>query len=298
LRAWYEVNFNLEFRTKTGTEFQSFFTAVMQRRYPGDFQKVKPYGNQGDKKCDGYQPSCARVYQVYAPEQMNSAITIGKINEDFRGAIRHWQAQMDEWIFVHNQHRGLPPDVVKRLHFLNRCKTVAVQPWGEAELRNEFFGLSQGDQSALFGHSPTPQSMMRLEIADVIKVVQVIAQQPAPLAEDVGQVPAGKLEANALSSSVKELLLLGSAKSKLVKELFSKWHDPMLGDRIATSFRTRYQTLRAEQKIGDEIFQELWRYAGATQHASMAQESAVLSLLAFLFEECEIFEPARLKVTP
>jgi hypothetical protein len=298
LRAWYEVKFNLEFRTQTGTEFQDLFTAIMQRRYPGDFQKVKPYGNQGDLKCDGYHPSLSRIFQVYAPEQMVSATTIKKINEDFRGAIFHWKTMMKGWVFVHNQYRGLPPDVVKRLSFISRCKTIKVEHWCEVELANEFFKLLPGDQAAILGHAPTPESVMRLELSDVVSLVELISQQPAPLSEPVGQVPAGKLEANALSSSVKDLLLLGSRKSKLVKDLFSKWHDPLLGDRIAASFRARYETLKAEGKRGDEVFLELWRYAGASQHSSIARESAVLTLLAFLFEECEIFEPARLQEAP
>lgn len=85
MHAWYETRFELEFKTKTATEFQSFFTAIMQRRFPSDFQAVKPYGKQGDKKCDGFLGSKGRVFQVYAPEQMNSATTVAKINEDLRG---------------------------------------------------------------------------------------------------------------------------------------------------------------------------------------------------------------------
>jgi hypothetical protein len=50
--------------------------------------------------------------------------------------------------------------------------------------------------------------------------------------------------------------------------------------------------LRNNGKVGDDIFHELWKFAGAQTHATAAQESAVLALLAFLFEECEIFEPA------
>ena len=227
MRAWYETKFSLEFRSLTGTEFQSLFTAVMQRRYPSDFQKVKPWGKQGDKKCDGYQPSLDRVFQVYAPEHMVSASAVSKINDDLRGAIREWQ--MADWVFVHNQYRGLPPDVVMRLSFLNRCKTVEIGHWGEIELLNEFLGLHSGDQAAIVGAAPSPESMMRLELPDVMKVIVAVAQQEAPVSEQVLDVEAGKLEANALSSAVRDLLLLGSRKSKLIEKFFGQYHDPMLG---------------------------------------------------------------------
>jgi hypothetical protein len=289
LRAWYETKFSLEFRSLTGTEFQSLFTAVMQRKYPGDFQKVKPWGKQGDKKCDGHQTSQNRIYQVYAPEQMVSADAISKINEDLRGAFLHWR--MRSWIFVHNQYRGLPPDVVKRLAFLNRCKTVAVGHWGEIELLNEFLGLATGDQAAIVGSAPTPDSMARLELPEIIPVVTAVSQQEPPLGQQVQTVESGKLEANALSWAVKELLLLGSRKSKLVERFFRQYHDALLGDRIAAAFRVRYETLRGQGLVGDEIFHGLWRFAGVGNHQSVQHENAVLALLAFLFEECEIFEP-------
>lgn len=295
MRAWYEVKFTLEFRSLSGSEFQSLFTAVMQRRYPGDFQKVKPWGKQGDKKCDGYQPSQDRVFQVYAPEQMVSASAIAKINEDFRGALLSWK--MKEWVFVHNQHRGLPPDVVRRLAFLKKCKSVTVGHWGEIELLNEFLELRSADQAAIVGAAPTPESMTRLEMPDIIRVVTAVGQQEAPVNQSVGEVPAGKLEANALGSAVKDLLLLGSRKSKLVKDFFDNYYDPMLGDKIAAGFRAKYKALQAEGRIGDDIFHALWRYAGATQHGSVQQEGAVLALLAFLFEECEIFEPVPVRST-
>ena len=84
MREWYEIKFSLEFRSKLGTEFQDFFSSIMERRYLSDFQKVKPYGKHGDRKCDGYHGSVKRVYQVYAPEKMNVAETNTKIEEDFR----------------------------------------------------------------------------------------------------------------------------------------------------------------------------------------------------------------------
>ena len=110
MREWYELKFSYEFRSKFGTEFQDFFTSIMERGYPADFQKVKPYGNKGDKKCDGYQQSVKRVYQVYAPEKMLVKETNDKIVEDHAGAIAHWKESMTTWVFMHNQWRGVPAE--------------------------------------------------------------------------------------------------------------------------------------------------------------------------------------------
>jgi len=293
LREFYEARFALEFRTRLGTEFQDFFTSIMERRYPSDFQKVKPYGRSGDRKCDGYHQSFKRVYQVYAPEKMQVWETNTKIEEDFNGALEHWKERMRTWVFVHNQWRGLPADVVTRLLDIGSPSGVGVLRWCEPEVHDEFFQLAEEAQSFLLGPSPTAQTFARIQMKDVVDLSNAIAQQEAPPPEEVREVPADKLEANSLSPHVQMLLKMGSRKAKLLKKFFAQWHDPELGDRIARAFRSRYEELRRRGIIGDEAFYELWKFAGGGSQRSIEHEAAVLALLAFLFEECEIFEAPR-----
>ena len=290
MREYYEVKFSLEFRSKFGTEFQDFFTAIMERRYPSDFQKVKPYGRDGDKKCDGYHQSLRRVYQVYAPEKMRVSETNAKIDEDLDGAIEHWQARLATWVFVHNQWRGIPADVMLKLDDAHGRNGVSVLRWCEPEVHDEFFRLTPESQAFLLGPAPTSRAFAHIQMKDVIDVANAIAQQEAPSPEEIKEVPADKLNANALSSHVQTLLKMGSRKAKLVKNFFARWHDPELGDRVAGAFRSEYEVLRARGAIGDEVFFELWKFAGGGSQKSIEHEAAVLALLAFLFEECEIFE--------
>jgi hypothetical protein len=292
LREWYEIKFSLEFRSKLGTEFQDFFSSIMERRYLSDFQKVKPYGKHGDRKCDGYHGSVKRVYQVYAPEKMNVAETNTKIEEDFRGACDHWKERMSTWVFVHNQWRGIPADVLKTLLSVDGTNGVTVLRWTEPELRNEFFGLTPEDQALLLGSAPTARTLAHVQIRDVVDVVNAIAQQEVPPPEEIREVAAGKLNANSLSDTVQSMLKLGSRKANLVKKLFAEWYDPELGDRVARTFRSKYESLRDAGILGDDAFLELWQFARNGLQSSMRHEAAVLAVLAFLFEECEIFEPA------
>jgi hypothetical protein len=151
LRDWYELKFSLQFRSLVGTEFQDFFASIMELGYPADFERVKPYGKNGDRKCDGYHRSHRRVYQVYAPEKMQVVETNAKIDEDFTGALGHWSKEMATWVFVHNQWRGIPADVLKKLLGIHGMKGVSVLSWSEPELRGEFFLLSSHDQARLLG---------------------------------------------------------------------------------------------------------------------------------------------------
>ena len=76
----------------------------MERRYPNDFRKIKPYAKEGDHKCDGYHTSLKRVFQVYAPDTFKAPVAKQKMQEDFDGAVENWSTEMSEWLFVHNQY--------------------------------------------------------------------------------------------------------------------------------------------------------------------------------------------------
>jgi hypothetical protein len=290
-RSWYEIKFQLVFRFADGTAFQNFFSEVMELRYPGDFQRVKPYGRLGDRKCDGYHSSIKVVCQVYAPETLKLDVILAKIDEDFLGALDYWKDQMLGWRFVHNQWRGLPADVVSKLTGLETKHKIEVSHWGEPEIRGEVFQLSGVDIGVVLGNAPTRANVSELGFEDLRIVLETISQQPSSGEEEVRPVPQDKLVANALSNSVERMLLIGMQKSALVQRFFSTWHDPQFGDRVARAFRTKYEELKASNVHGDDAFLELWRFAGGAERKAPRIEAAVLAVLAFLFEECEIFDP-------
>ncbi len=279
----------MSFKTKYGTEFQDFIGEVLERRYGGDFYKIKPYGKQGDKKCDGIIKSQRKLLQVYAPQHMKSASTIAKIDEDFPGAVNSWGTLFDEWVFVHNQVNGLPPDVAKHLLDIHGSHTKSVTHWSESQIMALVEQLSNTDLEVILGPLPDFRNLSPVTAEDIKVVVTAVAQQVAK-SEEISTVPSDKLEANALSADTKALLRAGTQKSRNVGDLFEKWHDPELGDRIAAAFRERYVELRNDGRAADEIFGELWSFAGGGKYIQPAKELATLALLAFLFEQCDIFE--------
>ncbi len=69
-RAFYGLNFQIAFLGEKGKAFEAFFARVMAHAFSGDFQPVRPYGNKGDLKCDGFRVSDGSVFQCYAPDSM------------------------------------------------------------------------------------------------------------------------------------------------------------------------------------------------------------------------------------
>lgn len=94
----------------SGEEFQHLFEEVMERHKPS-FVRIRPYGKFGDRKCDGMIPDAGIFFQVYSPDDLKQAELQTKIENDLAGAMEYWKDQLQEWVFVYNVRRGLPPDI-------------------------------------------------------------------------------------------------------------------------------------------------------------------------------------------
>jgi len=62
---------------------------------------------------------------------------------------------------------------------------------------------------------------------------------------------------------------------------------------VVEAFRTQYETLKNEGIAPDEIFLGLQVFAGGELTQEPKHQAAVLSVLAYLFDECDIFERER-----
>ncbi len=293
-QAYYEQRFENLFRKSKGNTFQEFFEKLMGLAYKTDFMACRPWGNRGDRKNDGFLKSEQRLFQVYAPNEMKEAVAIKKITEDFEGAKEHWGANFNKWTFVHNADDGLPPHAQRvLLDFQQANQGVNIESWGLEELRTVFRKISLEDKQTWLGLAPTAETKMRLGFSDLQPVLESLAIQSVSLDLEVKDVPQGKIEANALSESVTILIKEGMSKANLVRQFFDKWHDLEFGEKIATSFRKRYELLRDQQHAPNTIFSELQTWVGGEQRGTPEHELAVLTVLAYYFERCDIFEEPR-----
>jgi hypothetical protein len=291
--AYYELRFENAFLKAKGDAFQTFFERLMGLAYKADFMACRPWGNHGDRKNDGFLKSARRLFQVYAPNEMDATTAINKITEDFSGARAFWGVHFDKWTFVHNASDGLPPHVHKLLLDFEKSNAgITLEPWCIEELRVIFRGLSIEDKQSWLGVVPTEETKVKLGFDDLRFVLETLSGLPVPQATEVRDVPMGKIQANALSESIATLLKQGMIKAPLVEEFFATWHDETLGERLAESFKAKYCGLR-EKMSPNIIFSELQSWAGGCQRGTPEHEMAVLAIMAYYFERCEIFEAPR-----
>jgi hypothetical protein len=148
----HEREFELRFLKSRGASFQDLFSDLMERVHPADFQRVRPHGNSGDLKCDGYLRSTRAIFQVYGPDDLRRmARLLQKIEDDFTGAVTIWGSRIDRWIFVHNSQSGLPAQAVQKLEDLRAgAGAPQIEIWGFSEMLRLVRQLGAPDLRALF----------------------------------------------------------------------------------------------------------------------------------------------------
>lgn len=293
-RAYYELVFERNFLRCKGTEFQNSFGDLLEKRFPnGDFIRVRPWGRAGDRKNDGYLKSQKTLFGVYAPNEMTESKAITKIDQDFYGALPHWKEHFDTWTFVHNDREGLGPGITKKLLDLDQeHNEISVNSWGYQDLRRLLFELPEEDIAALLGPAPSQSDFLQVGFSDLQVVLDFISRQEPSPTPDLKRVPQDKIEINKLSEETKSLINAGGHKSLLVGQFLQQYPDPEYGDQVVQTFKSKYNDLKITNLDPDTIFRELQVFAGGERMQTPKLQAAVLSVLAYLFDQCDIFEPS------
>jgi hypothetical protein len=301
-QSMFELGLRLAFHEKRGDEFQAFFSRLMGLRCPTDFIATRPWGNLGDRKCDGYHRPTRTLFQCFAPNDVALPNTLGKMKEDFEGALQHQAAFWDKWVFVHNAPEGrLATDVVQLFTKFQRDRPgITTEAWGYYALRKIAFELSEADLRALLPSIPTPPDYADLGLRDIKPIVDHLATGEEPAEGNVTPPPPGKIAHNRLSQASAQMLTLGMAYSPLLKQYLSAHPDKTYGDRVAALFRGKYHLLAANGSEPDAILMDLFFFAaGPLPSGNLRRDAAVWTVLAYLFEHCEIFEqPVPTRVAP
>lgn len=287
---FYGLRFKADYLEKKGTAFQDWFVQLAGNALGAQFEPVRPYGKQGDLKCDGRDSSTGTVFQAYAPAEMKDTEVMAKIQADFHGALEHWGGGLKRWVFVHNDSRGLPPKAQQLLERLREQNPgIEIEQWWEPQLRDMALSMPLSGLQALWGFVPSMAVVERTTFADLVPVISALSQsEPFELSVPLTPPSPFKIQKNELSSDVADLLIVGRRKSDLVRQYFQQSADADLGERIAQSFRDRYQELRGAGFSADKIFAELQQMAGMS--GAPGQQAAALAVLTYFFESCDIYE--------
>jgi GTPase SAR1 family protein len=146
----------------SGEDFQQLFENIMVRAKPG-FTRVRPYGNIGDRKCDGLFQDDSTFFQVYSPDELEQAKVQKKIDEDLDGAVAHWGEAIKTWIFVYNVRRGVAPDIIRETlpKKQEQYPSIKIRHWSNDYLWEIARGLPIQQRSEILGAPPQASVLVK-----------------------------------------------------------------------------------------------------------------------------------------
>jgi hypothetical protein len=296
-RYWWRVSLELKLRKCSGDAFQDFFSTVWGKRHGNDFVRVRPYGKIGDKGCDGYLKSSGKVFACYGALNGDSgkvAYLVGKMEDDYKKAVAAIPEIMKEWHMVHNLVDGLPTPALQKLDELEKADGTRKFGFiGFEGFQDLIFSLEADQIEDLLGivaSSADSQNLQLAELRELIAHVILTGQQVQFDVTAIKPVPAGKLEFNDLPSHWRLLIAGGWQNAHHVESYLNRHVDPLMGERIAQIFRTQYVYLKAQQLEPGSIMSALYEMITGVGNVTPQRQVASQALLAYLFENCDIFE--------
>jgi hypothetical protein len=296
-RYYWRIALELKLRKANGDAFQDFFATVMSLLHGDDFVRVRPYGVLGDKGCDGYLQSNGQLFQCYgalAGELKQVGTLTTKMTDDFEKAAKNLTAIMKEWHMVHNIADGLPIEAVTTMNALREANSqltfgfIGIEGFSERVFRLQSFQIE-----SLLGPAASDADATSFDTAALRDLVQHLRSEADAIdfdPQDLRPVPLHKLNYNNLPNHWKHLIAGGWKNAHLVGQYFDRHPDPLTGERTAKLFRDRYEYLKAQRLSPSDIMGTLYELVTGIGSVPPQKQVAAQSLLAFLFENCDIFE--------
>ena len=274
-----------------GQIFEDIFSAIMNYAET-DFQQIKPWGNIGDRKNDGYIKSKGIFYQIYAPEDIRKSYTnvVSKLKKDFDGLKAQWSLVNEFYFVVNDKYKGVNADCekiiqeIKISHNLNDAGFLTAK-----DLENILFELEDDQIYLITGHIPDPANIKQLDFSILNEVIGHIMKLPLNEGDKSKIVLPDwneKIYLNGLSEFVSRLLNNGFFQVHYLDK-YLKNNSDFLADSLRDKMNEVYSQEK-ENKSGDELFLAIIN--SASPKAEYMYQTSVIVIMSKYFETCDIFE--------
>lgn len=281
-----------------GNAFEAFFSQIMTCANV-NFQQVKPQGSIGDRKNDGFDKTTGTYYQVYAPEDISTKekAALEKLSTDFNGLYEYWQdiCPIRRFFFVINdKFKGGFPSLHSEL-----ANIQAAHPEVEAnlflskDLEDICFQLSEEHIDTCLGY--VPEIYYENVDYDVLKdVVGYLLSSPINLTKEFIPINPNfeeKIRFNGLSEAIARYLTSNRINEYCIDD-FLKYNSSYTKEALRNIFTGLYnealRTLEDAQDKPDSVFMYIFEHS--YNKRSRAIDNAILTLMAYYFEYCDIFQ--------
>ena len=274
-----------------GQIFEDIFSAIMNYA-EADFQQIKPWGNIGDRKNDGYIKTKGIFYQVYAPEDIRKSYTnvVSKLKEDFGGLKAQWSPVNEFYFVLNDKYKGVNADSEKIIQEMKISHNLFNAGFLTAkDIENTLFKLDDDQILSIAGFIPDPAYVKHLDFSILNEVIEHIMKLPLNDGNKSKIVVPDwneKIKLNVLSESVSQLLNNGSFQLHSLGEYLDNNSD-FLADSLRDKMNEVYSHEK-ENKSGDELF---WAIVNsASPKTERMYQTSVIVIISKYFETCDIFE--------
>ena len=294
------IMFRLRIHESDGQAYQDLFTKVMQHANP-NFHPIKPHGREGDQKNDGFDKSKGVYYQVYAPEDLAPKVgtAVAKLTDSFHGLLDYWNKQIapiKEYYFVINdKYKGTYPEIEKGLALLEQKHPgIRCNPFLAKDVEDVFINLQEHKIIDIVGFIPDPLKIEDVDYSIMNEVIQHLLRTEVTFkVEKIPQDPdfAVKIQFNRLSKSVTRLLDYGSHQNYIIDDYFkrqSNFAKAELKNIFIRHYEDGVKSIQNYEDKSDMVFFHILEKASPSK--TKAVQDAVLVLMSYYFEYCDIFE--------
>ena len=278
---------------KDGVPFEDWFVELARRAWGQDFEPIRAQGKHGDLKCDGHRISQGRIYQCYAPFRPVPQKIEDKIKTDFIGALGIWKGKMKTWQIVINDRHGLQAEATKQVELLRDAhKHILIETFGPVEIEKLALTLSLDDLGGLFNvyFSQKDTEIMRVRFDEIGIIVNSLAgNDPIPKLGTLARPAQDKANHNNLDEEIRILLTRGQVLAQRVDRYFNDTGKVEQGERIGRQFSDVYKDMKSSGNDPNQIFFEFIDICGGL-HRPQGQRNAVLAVVTYYFNQCDIFE--------
>lgn len=284
--------FKLKMHEANGQKFEDIFTAIMNYADAG-FQQIKPWGNIGDRKNDGYIEAKGIYFQVFAPEDIRKSYSdvIKKLEADFTGLLAHWNNVNEFYFVLNDKYNGINPDCEKRIKEIKKNYNLHNAGFKTAkDLENLLFSLHDDQIFTIIGFLPDPMYIKMLDYSILNEIIRFIMNLSLPTTMDSKIILPDweeKIKFNRLSELPANYLNNGYLKIGSL-EKYLKNNSNFFADELKEKIRQVYVYEKVNNNIGDELF---WAIVNnLSPRVESAYQAAVIVIMAKYFETCDIFE--------
>lgn len=286
--------FKLQVHEADGQAFEDIFTAIMNYAEQ-DFQSIRPWGNIGDRKNDGYILSKGIFFQVYAPEDITKSYVsvVKKLKNDFKKLSQQWKDINEFYFVVNDKYKGVNADCVQAIQTIKQEYTLSNAGIKTAkDLENLLFSLGDDQISAIVGQLPDPANI-QLDYSILSEIIGHLMDIPLPKAQDSPIIlpdwdqkiifnDLSHLPAKYLKDSIYQIASL---------DRYLNNQGNFFADKVKDKIREIYIECRKEGHSGDQLFWELVNKISPKAERSF--QSASIILISKYFETCDVFEEPR-----